>query len=202
MYEELSKRITAFFIRKGIISNEKREIYEYSYEVLLSELACTLLILGIAIVSKMIMPSLFFFIGFFICRKIVGGYHASSYAKCHSLFLLNQISLILMVLYVPENIRWIFLLCMMSISILLIFIFAPMDHPNKPFNKQEYTKYKFQSRILILVLLLLSTIMVLINKNNMYYFCFSIGIFSASMSLLFSFVERRVTNEKVKRLFG
>lgn len=203
MYETLSKRITSFFIQKGMIPQEKQEIYEYSYEVLLSECAYTLLMLAIALISKTLIPSLCFFLGFLICRKVAGGYHASTYTKCHLLFIANQILFILLVYFVPPPTRWLFTLGMLLAALPLIYTLAPMDHPNKPFDRREYQKYKKQSRILVFLLVIISGIVLSINKNTYIYFCFSFGIFSASVSLLLSFIERSgKKHEKNQKLYG
>lgn len=46
MYEKIAKKITDSFIRKNIIKKEDKEIYEYSYEVLISQTVYFFIMLG------------------------------------------------------------------------------------------------------------------------------------------------------------
>ena len=96
MYKKIAKIITDSFILKGIIKKEDKEIYEYSYEVLISQAVYIFIMLFISILFKAFFETLVFFIGFYICRSLTGGYHASNYIKCHLLFALNQIAFLLL----------------------------------------------------------------------------------------------------------
>ena len=142
---------------------------------------------------------LFFFIGFYIYRKISGGYHAETYAKCHLLFGFNQILFLLLLFYIPVIYRYIIFFIIIFISIIITFFMAPIDHPNKQFDSKEYHKYKKMSRLLAFLLIPFGITVYLLDKNNTFCFCFGIGIFSASVSLLYSRqidVYRRVTWSK------
>lgn len=202
MYKKLSQKITNHFINKQIISKDDREIYEYSYEVLLAESVYIFIMIVIGLLFHAFIASLFFFIGFYLCRKVSGGYHASTYTKCHILFAMNHILFIGLSKFIPQNLYWIITLVFVGISIVLIYFLAPIDHPNKPFDEHEHKKYKRQSRVFILITLLATVVLYMVERNNPYYFYVSIGIFSASMSLLYSFFERRKKHEKNQKLYG
>ena len=90
MYKKIAKIITDSFILKGIIKKEDKEIYEYSYEVLISQAVYIFIMLFISILFKAFFETLVFFIGFYICRSLTGGYHASNYIKCHLLFIITK----------------------------------------------------------------------------------------------------------------
>ena len=198
MYQKVAKKITNFFINNSIINDSDREIYEYSYEVMISQTVYILIMILISLIFGSILESLVFFIGFFICRKFSGGYHASTYTKCHMLFAINQIAFLLLLRFIKTEYFGLISILSIIISIIIIFAVAPIDHPNKPFNEYEFLKYKKRSRFFAAILIPIYIIGYILDKNNLFCFCFSIGIFSVCMSLLYAFFERRKKpNEKV-----
>lgn len=195
MYRLLAKKTTDFFIKKKIIKNTDKDVYEYGYEILFAQIIYIAIMIVISLIFNAFVESLFFFIGFYIYRKISGGYHAETYAKCHLLFGFNQILFLLLLFYIPVIYRYIIFFIIIFISIIITFFMAPIDHPNKQFDSKEYHKYKKMSRLLAFLLIPFGITVYLLDKNNT--FCFGIGIFSASVSLLYAFLERRFHNEKV-----
>ena len=152
----------------------------------------------ISMVFGAVLESLCFFIGFFLCRKFSGGYHAATYTKCHILFIINQIAFLLLLNCINNNYYWLATIVAIIISIIIIFLIAPIDHPNKPFTTKEMIKFRKRSKYFAIVLVPAYILFYLIDKNNPFSFCFSIGVLSVSLSLLYAFFERRKnTNEKV-----
>ena len=195
MYEKFATKITDFFINKNVIRNEDRDIYAYGYEVLISQIVYIVIMLLISLIFSAIFESIIFFIGFYLFRKISGGYHASTYFKCHLIFAINQLLFLLLLFFYPNEYRFIFT----TVSAILIFFItfncAPLDHPNKRFEPREFKRYKSLSRGFSVLLMLLVTAICFFDKNNTSIFCFSVGTLSASISLMYAFIERRLRNE-------
>ena len=196
MYKKIAKIITDSFILKGIIKKEDKEIYEYSYEVLISQAVYIFIMLFISILFKAFFETLVFFIGFYICRSLTGGYHASNYIKCHLLFALNQIAFLLLLQLMSNRYFCIATFFTLLLSVTIILIVGPIDTPNKPFEEKEYLKFRNKSRIFAVAIAVIASFLFLFGKNNVYCFSFSIGILSVSISLLYAFIERRFLNEK------
>ncbi len=194
MYEKIAKKITKILIEKNILKAADREIYEYSYEILISQTIYILIMLTIAIIFGVLVESLFFFLGFYLCRKISGGYHANTYLKCHILFAMNQ-GVLITLLKIPDNINWFFTLPSLFIAIVLILLFAPIDNENKQFDEKEFCKYRKACKKFCVILAIIAIITWFVGKNNIYCFCFSIGVLSVSVSLLYAFIERRFLHE-------
>ena len=198
MYEKMAKKITNLFIIKKIIDSSDREVYEYGYEVMFSQISYTIIMIIISLIFGAFYESLAFFVGFSLYRKICGGYHAKTYTRCHLIFATNQILFLLSLIFVPNQFCYILTGVGLITAIVLDILIAPIDHKNKPFNDKEYKKFKRQSIILSIGLCVLCIFIFLLNKNNVFYFSFSVGCFSASISLLYAFLERRENDEKVK----
>lgn len=199
MYTKLANAITDFFVQHQIVSKEERDNYAFGYEVMISESVYILIMLIISVITSLLIESLLFFIGFFVFRKLAGGYHASTYLKCHIIFALNQIICLILLNLVP---LFLYNYILGGISILLpiiTFISAPIDNENKPFNTNEYRRYKKYSRIFILIFSLVITCTILLGgfEYNRYVFALCIGVSSANISLLYAYIKRRVKHEKV-----
>lgn len=201
MYRNIASKLTSFFICRKIIDAEKEELYLYGFEILLSSIGYFAIFLLAAVISKTILDSFLFWFGLFLVRKTAGGHHANSYTACHILFLINHLIFIAAFKFTPLFVyHWssisIFLLCAT-----LILFFAPVDHKNKPFIKNEYKRYRMISVLYSYLLICIATLGIfrVIAITNL-LFSFSIGTFSATISLLFGKItrnkERKIENEK------
>ena len=66
MYNKLAESITNFFIGRNIINTNEQEIYIYSFEVLISDLIYMFIALLTSLISKSILETIIFLIGFFL----------------------------------------------------------------------------------------------------------------------------------------
>lgn len=185
MYKKISLLLTDKFIQKGVIEADKKAVYAYGFEILISTIFYTLIFIIAALITSSIIESVFFWIGFFVIRSISGGFHAKSYKSCHFLSLFNHLLFILMIKVIPLDIHFVSSLILNVLSILMILIFAPVDHPNKPFIKNERKRFRILSCIYAIVLILISAISLAIPEYyDCYKFSFSIGTFSAAFALM------------------
>ncbi len=142
MYKKISQQLTALCIANKTIDIQQKEVYEYGFEILISNILYTLIFFTTALVTSTFFNSLCFWFAFIIVRKTSGGFHAKTYIKCHLMFFANHILFILALNNIPD-------ICLTTVgiieiifSIILIFTFAPVDHPNKPFINNEEKKYR------------------------------------------------------------
>lgn len=186
IYKRLSVAITDSFIRNDIIPAKKKEIYKYGFEVLISTLVYTAIFIAISVITKTIVPSLVFWIGFFIVRTISGGFHAKTYLSCHLLFLINHLVAICILKLCPVAAQVPTAYVLSMISAILMLIFAPVDHPNKPFIKSERKRFRKYSCIFAVLLLIVSVSVVIVSNSRFVYYSlsFAIGTFSAAVSLV------------------
>lgn len=191
LYNKLAQSITEQYIQKGIITEEKRAVYRYGFEVLFSTIVYTIIFIVITAISDSIFPSLFFWLGFFIVRKLCGGYHAKTYLKCHLLFALNHLAFVALLKYLSIVKNPIFMSIGLLFCSIAIFIFAPVDHPNKPFKGNEYNKFRIKSRLYCIVVF---SVAVIAFTNwipyNTVLFGYMFGTVSATISLLSAKIQK------------
>ena len=191
MYKRLAVSLTNTFLSKKIITCDKRDICEYGFEMLISNIVYMVIFIATSIIADIFLESLVFWLGLFIIRKIAGGHHANSYISCHILFALNHVLFIIAAKMLPKDIIYFSICLLLSFSIVSVAFCAPVDHKNKPFIKSEYIRYKKLSRIYCVVLFVILISLIVIHITNKttdnceeLYFSFSFGTASATISLL------------------
>ncbi len=186
VYKKLSAIITDIFIKQGTITEEKKDVYSYGFEILISNIVYISLFIAIAIITNTLLASFVFFIGFYIYRTIAGGFHADTYIKCHILFMINHLLFILTIKLCPIYINSYVSFVLTIVSSLFLFFFAPVEHPNKPFIKNERKRFRKFSCIHAILLLIISPIILMVHKFSMGIFSlsFAIGSVSAAISLM------------------
>lgn len=133
MYRKWSIKLTSSLLQREIINADDIEVYEYSIEVLISDIVYFLIAFLTAIISKTILESVLFFLGFFSVRKVAGGYHANSYGMCHFLFWLNQVIMILLSKFLIATYYRQATFLFLIIGTICILAFAPIENENKPY---------------------------------------------------------------------
>ena len=139
MIKELAKKLTEFMISQESIIEDESEIYQYGVEITLSSILNITLIMLISIITGRIISGAVFLGTFIIMRRYCGGYHARSYLMCNIIFAATFIAVLIFSEYVTIHMKADVLL--MMLSILPVFIFAPVPNENKPLTVEERTRY-------------------------------------------------------------
>lgn len=203
MYKKLAQRISNKFIQMNLIEESKKDIYIYGFEYIISNIVYLAIFFALCILTKTVLTSLCFWLGIFLLRKIAGGHHAETYISCHILFAANHILFILLKYSFPEEHYLISIITALLITIVSIFSCAPVDHKNKPFIKTEYKRYKILSYSYGMILVILCSLIYLkVIPASKFFFAYTFGTFSATLSLLYAKLirkkERRLKNENIK----
>ena len=192
MYSELSKKLTNIFIKNNIIKEEQTMIFNYCFEVIISDVVYLTVFMSLSLITHSLIESLCFILGFILIRQTAGGYHASNYTKCHLLFSLNQIFMILCVKFInKKNIEYLVLIFLLT-SIVVVFIFAPIKNKKNKHSVKQIKKLYYISRLLVLSILALTIVLKFVNKvNSVYFLSFMLGVFSVSISIIIENTKER-----------
>ena len=187
MYSKIASKTTDFYIKKGLIKPEKSVLYSYGFQTMISTAVYLLICFIVAFLFNSVIETIFFLIGFVLVRRICGGYHAPSYISCHILFEFVHIIFLVLHKCIPNEYYKIGFILLNLISILIILFFAPVDHANKRFTPGEQ-KYFRKKSIFHAVFLFVITFVLLYFDNYTIncLFTFSIGTFTATVSLLYA----------------
>lgn len=152
----LSNYIVRVLLKNKIIEADKIEVYQYGYEIMLSTVITFMIVLVSGIVLNCLPAALLYFLIFAVMRQICGGYHAQHYWSCNTLFAVLTVSVLLLFKFFPMEgiaaIHYTFLL----FSVLVIFVYAPVENENKPISEKQKVLFRKISRGAVVVIALVS----------------------------------------------
>ncbi len=138
----LSRKLADFLCKKGVILNDEKEIYQYGYELLISDIFSFLILSIIGIFSKLIIETYVFYITFVLTRRFCGGYHADTYFKCHISTLIVY-TLIMIISFLVSQFGIAFLnLILISFYFITALVYAPIENQNKPLETEDKIKFR------------------------------------------------------------
>lgn len=184
LLHKMAENISDFFARNQIIRVRQKAIYSYGIELLLSGICSVLGVCIISILLNDMMGYLLFLIGFVPFRLWAGGYHADSHVKCmgcFAVFYLTAYSLVRFAIILQSEIIG----CLLSgIAFVLIWVLAPLGHPNKKLTKEKIIKNRFRSRWLAIVFCGVAVASYLLRIGNISVLQLLSGEFLAAISLV------------------
>lgn len=165
-------------------SDNEKEVYIYSIEVLLSLLINLLILFSVSYILNKKLELLIFIIFFSGLRTFAGGYHAKTHAECIvlslSIFVISAMSGTYL-----KQFGEIILVPGVIFSIFMVFWRAPSETENKPLRKKERKKYKTISRVIVTVLSLAAVTLYYARvKTDYIYITAVVAMSIESVSLL------------------
>lgn len=152
MIDSMTQRIASFLVEKGAVPPEDADVQIYGLQVILSTTMNLIFALLLSLVVGQLLFGASLLAAFMLLRRLTGGYHANSYLGC---FLSLQVMMLL-----GFGLQYLFVTIlpvgavygMLIVSILLVFLLAPIDHVNKPSTPASRIKFRDLSRVLASVL--------------------------------------------------
>lgn len=154
MITAVSKSISLFLWKNHIIEEEEIEICQYGFEIIVSTILGTLIVLCIGLLLHMPWLAALYFIIFVVLRQMTGGYHAGTYFKCNltfgilSFLVLEMTKILSQEMQIPFQIH----VLILYFSVLVIAFYAPVENPNKPLDEKQITRNHIGSLVLSLLL--------------------------------------------------
>ena len=187
MIARLSKRMASFFARNNVIKSEDEEVYEYGLQLLLSTVFNGI----IALISGTVLQCICYLAAFVLLRKSAGGFHAKTHLGCCCILAIVLSLFITFVKFVPNEVYGIVSAIAVAFSVVIILMFAPLEHENKPISYKDKSRLRKIS-IIYLVLFALLVFALFIAKLKMIMICVALGMFTASSSMLVAVIEKKI----------
>ena len=147
----LAKKITLFFIRRKQIEQSDYETFVYCFEILLSSVFNTVILLICALVSRFYLETAVFAIALIISRKMFGGFHAKTHFGCMSMLIFSYCVFAVLLYFVDVHSLEILSVVFCSLFILPVICLAPVSHPNNPLSANNIKKGKIFSALTMLL---------------------------------------------------
>lgn len=81
MLKKSAEQMVFFFVKKGVIDEEVKDVYIYGSELLISEMICTLLVMGIGLYAGKFIETLLYLLQNETFYKYIG-YDLQNETKC------------------------------------------------------------------------------------------------------------------------
>ena len=168
MIKKLSASLTDKLINNGTIDVEESDLYIYGFFILFTHIAYLLLTCIFGLLIKCFIESVIFYIAFQFLRRYAGGYHAKTETRCEIMSALSILCCIVLIKCSKMYDINIVLLSTSLVFAVLIFIFCPLDTPEKPLTDKEH-KYFRKISLIILSLIIVAIIISFIFKFNIIF---------------------------------
>ena len=191
MIAGLSKRMASFLVRNQVIKIEDEEVYEYGLQLLLSTVFNGIIALILAIISGTVLQCICYLAVFVLLRKSAGGFHAKSHFGCCCILAAVLSLFIMFIKFVPSEAYGISAAIAVVFSVVIILMFAPIEHENKPISDKDKSRLR-KTSVIYTVLFTLLVFMLFIAKLKMIMICVALGMFTASSSMLVAVIEKKI----------
>ena len=179
MLNSLIQKSTDYLISHNIIEADDRDIYEYGFHSLYSNIIIFSVIGLTSIMIRQFPQTVIYHIAFILMRNNAGGYHAKTQLRC---FFMSTIIWLLSLWMITNVSSTLASICFALFSTILIWAKAPIEHENNPMNEKKYIRMKIRSRIISAILFLIVVILCLLPMSYMWIaVSLSIGMFTHSM---------------------
>lgn len=141
MEHKWAMQICKKLLKEGIISSEQEEIYIYGFELILSFLTCTTIILLIGLILGEIVNTLIFLLLFILIRRCAGGFHAKTHLQCQLYTTGFYLTVIVLSIYTAVPL-WSYPLLAIAGGTIILWL-GPIENPNKTLTLLEKQKNKW-----------------------------------------------------------
>ena len=186
MIKSVSRRLTGFFIKTSVISEEDRENYNFSFEIMLFDLLSFFTVLLLAVVFHRFIETLIYLLVFASLRFNSGGFHAKTHMGCYLTLVLSYVSFVVLMALTPWKFFEVLSIILCLFSVTTIFALAPVEHVNRKLTPGEIKICKRKCKFVSLLLLaaVIGMMMLRSAQLNVYILSGCYGMLSIALSLI------------------
>lgn len=195
MIHRLAESIAYFYGKNANYSNDKIEVCTYGLELIISDLIVFLIAILVSIITKTFIDTILLLGTFILLRHQLGGFHASSHFRCNIIFFIAYILAVIAIKYIPPEIIKYLVIIIGVFSEVIAFIYAPVEHPNRPISERKKVKFKKIGVILLSLFWIVSiALTILFSGIESYALSIILGIFYVSISIVSEFYRQYYRN--------
>lgn len=151
MIQAMAQKIGGTFVKRSIIKEEDIKVYTHGLELMLSELISSILVITIGITMGKTMEVLLYLVTFTCIRVYAGGYHASSYRNCITIFCVCAYFIFVLTGWMHQMRSLEVIAVALIIADIIIFLLAPVEDRRKSLDRQERRRYQNIARKEVLI---------------------------------------------------
>ena len=167
-------------IKKGIVNESDKELYEFGVNQLLLFFINLGTSLIIGIVLGMVWQSIVFSIAYIPLRRFAGGYHAATAGACYLMSTVLIAASLMVMKYLLVDI--VTVIAVLLIAAIIVWFRAPVASINKPLTEKEFSVFKRKTRVILIIECVLTLSLAMIFENAAE--CISIAVFCSGLMLI------------------
>lgn len=149
MFKNISSDIAFLLVRKRIIDNEKRKIYEYGAEITLLNMLNIIIPFVVSLIFGTLIHFVIFVLVFIPLRICIGGYHSKKSEHCVIISTLLYVLSVLLPTLLPSSLKTFILATLFVLSVLAILLYAPVENKNNTLCKKNKKMNRLFSLVLV-----------------------------------------------------
>lgn len=193
MIAAISMKISKSLLKSNAINQDELNVYAYGIQLLILGIVDWCITFLFMLLIGEIYLSIVYLSVFFALRKHCGGYHSETHLSC--IVISNVVYVVSVV--ISANIQYenftTLLIAGEIINFIIIYIFSPVEHPNKHIELVEMARHRKIGRIYNLMFGIVAAGLVLGSINQ--YAC---AILMAQLSVSIAVVLQRIKNRTRK----
>ncbi|WP_336534023.1 accessory gene regulator B family protein [Bacteroides acidifaciens] len=146
--DRIAKGLTDYVIRKGMIEETERNIYEYGFTLTMEVGLFVLVSLFLTLYLHMFVEGVLFFVIFAPLRSYAGGLHLEKYHSCFVLSCLTFSGILLTSRYI--RIPTYFSLIAFFLLEMSVYAFYPVENTNREVDKEEDTYFRKKLKLFLI----------------------------------------------------
>lgn len=184
MLSKTSQKMTEYFLRRGIITEDSREIYAYGFELILSTTLNFALTVVLAILYGRPLDAPIYLVSTFPLRTFGGGWHAGTHFLCSLMHACAFTAVSWLSFWSYTYMSLWAVIAVVFIAFVIILARAPSEHPDNPLT--EDARVKSRRHCIVYALILCAGIVVAGALGYAHTATLvSVGAFSAAATMLF-----------------
>lgn len=185
---KISSLLTEEFIKRDIITSEKREICRIGIELILADIINFTAILLIGLIAGKFVYGCIYLVLFWTVRRFSGGFHAKTYAVCRTVTIGTFVLVLLAARLINAHLI-LYTAALDIAAIAAVVLFAPVKHPNKELSDKEIKMNRFFS--LVSVLLFAAVSICLVSAGLKEGLCIALTLFAIAVLMLAGLISNR-----------
>lgn len=176
-----------------ILTEEDEIIFRYGLELLLNALVSVSVLLTISALLGYFNETIIFYLTYLFLKKNTGGYHAESHVGCILQF---NLFCFLLFLFYRYGLLPIHETGILSLLIISVFFFAPLEDKNKKITDEQFQKHKKAclAKLAFITALCICLRLFHVTQNSLYDF-FYLGLLMVSITVLLGTLKKYITKD-------
>lgn len=194
MLNRLVDASTNYLVRRNVIHEEDRDVYEYGFHSLYNNIIDIASIVIISILLNQVSQTILYHISFISLRTVAGGFHAKTHFRC---FVMSTAIWLTSLWGIANMGSSLICISLAGISVVLIWATAPIEHDNNPLSVKKYKNMMELSRIISAIFFLLILFLVVSNVQTWVTASLAYGMASHSVLIVVAILQQIIRKKDV-----